>query len=39
MTATSATRSEAVASSKSISTLSGGMAIVQNKPFGAIPGL
>jgi hypothetical protein len=39
MTETSATRSEAAALSKSIATLSGGTAIVQNKPFGAIPGL
>ena len=39
MTETSATWSEAVALSKSIVTLSGGTAIVQNKPLGAIPGL
>jgi hypothetical protein len=39
MTATSSSRNEAVALSKSMSTLSGGMRIVQNKPFDAVPGL
>jgi hypothetical protein len=39
MTATSVTCNEAVALSRSIATLSGGTAIVQNKPFDAIPGL
>jgi hypothetical protein len=39
MTGRSVIRNEAVASSKSISTLSGGTAIVQNKPFEAIPGV